>query len=403
MKILFYCSFPTQSNGYARIGNNITNFLSNYSNIEIYYFGITHNKELSVERFIHPKIKIINVIEESPSKNAYGDDLILSKISEIQPDIVFLYNDILVLSRMINQINQIPTPRPFKVFTYIDLVYEFENPELIHFINQSTDKFFVFANCWKTHLEKDYSISPEKVFVLNHGLDVNRVFPIQKETARRFFQFDPKDFVILNLNRNTHRKAIDITIRAFLNLLHKYPDHKNLKLFLNGISEPSSYPNITIIEMECKRLGLDFNFISNHQILVNKNTISDYELNYLYNAADVGINTCFGEGFGLCCLEHGSVGSPQVVSAVGALKDIFQDDHCILVEPSVKIFAPTLLENTGGYFEIGKVEDFTKALEIYYLDTEKRNKDGLWGKQNLPIKYDWNTILKEFYETHLTV
>lgn len=403
MKILFYCTYPTQSNGYARIGNNITNYLaSNHDEVEIYYFGITASKQTFVDRFIHPRIKLINVIEESPSKNEYGDDLIIQKIQEIQPDIVFLYNDILVLSRMINQINQIPSPRPFQVFTYIDLVYPFESLDLVSFINQSTDKFFVFSECWKEHLEKDYQIPSDKVFILKHGLDISRIYPVDYEKARSYFGFHPNDFVFLNLNRNTHRKAIDLTIRAYLEVLKRHPERLNhIKLFLNGLEEPSSYPNLKIIEIECRRLGLDFSFVSNHLILINKNIISDYELNLLYNASNVGINTCMGEGFGLCNLEHGSVGKPQIMTKVGALKDIFDPQYSQLIEPSVEIFAPKILEMTGGYLGLGSVKDFADAMEIYLLNPEKTKADGLYYQNLIPINYDWNKILKVFYEMHI--
>jgi glycosyltransferase involved in cell wall biosynthesis len=404
MKILFYCTFPNQSNGYARIGNNITNYLvSNFDSIDIFYFGITAS-DVVVDRFIHPKIKLINVSKESPSNNPYGDDLIQNKINEIQPDIVFLYNDILVLSRMIQQINQISVPRKFKVFTYMDLVYEYENKQMISFIDQTTDKLFVFSECWKRHLENDYGLNPSKIFILNHGIDNTRIFPVEKEKARSFFGFQPNDFVILNLNRNTHRKAIDITIRAYLGLLKKHLDKLfKIKLFLNGQEEQTSYPNLKIIELECKRLGLDYSTVTNHLILVNKNIMSDFELNLLYNACDVGINTCVGEGFGLCCLEHASVGKPQIMTKVGALNDIFDPEYSQLIYPSVEIFIPNILEQTGGYFKIGKIEDFINGLEIYLLNAEKRKRDGEFYKNLIPEKYDWNKILKSFCNEHLAI
>jgi glycosyltransferase involved in cell wall biosynthesis len=402
MKILFYCTYPTQSNGYARIGNNITNYLvSNHQEIELYYFGITKSEQTFVDRFIHPRIKLINVIEKSPNKNEYGDDIIVETIQNINPDVIFLYNDILVLTRMINQINQIP--KTFKIFTYIDLVYPFENHELINFISQSTDKFFVFSDYWREHLLRDYSIGFNKVFTLRHGLDISRIFPMEKLKARSYFGFHPDDLVFLNLNRNTHRKAIDITIRSFLELVKRHPDKMNqMKLFLNGLEEPSSYPNLKIIEMECKKLNLDFSFVSNQLILVNKNIISDFELNILYNACDVGINTCMGEGFGLCNLEHASVGKPQIITNVGGLKDIFDEEHAKLIQPSVEIFAPKALETTGGYLSIGSVKDFTDAMEFYFFNKEKGEQDGLYYKNLIPILYDWNIILKEFYEKHLS-
>jgi glycosyltransferase involved in cell wall biosynthesis len=399
MKILFYCSHPTQSNGYARIGNNITNYFASCKNIDLYYFGITGFKESRVDRFINPKIKLIEVFEESPSKNPYGDDLIVSKIKEIQPDIVFLYNDILVIARIINEIKTLP--KTFQIYTYIDLVYEFERSEIIKYIDIFTDKFFVFSECWKENLSR-LQINQSKIFVLHHGIDYSRIYKTNQEQSRKMFNFLPEDFIILNLNRNTHRKAIDITIRAFLIFLQKHQSDPRIKLFLNGIMENSSYPNLEIIKIECNRLGLDFNNISTHHIMINQNIISDFELNHLYNATDLGINTCFGEGFGLCNLEHASVGKAQIASKVGALKDIFVEGHAKLIEPVTRIYSPIALELTGGYMEICRAEDFAEALDYYYLHPQDRLDDGKFYEQKIPDVYDWNHILKEFIDKHLS-
>jgi glycosyltransferase involved in cell wall biosynthesis len=185
--------------------------------------------------------------------------------------------------------------------------------------------------------------------------------------------------------------------------LKRHPERANhLKLFLNGLEENSSYPNLKIIELECKKLGLDYSFVSNHLILINKFIISDFELNLLYNACNVGVNSCMGEGFGLCNLEHASVGKPQIMTFTGGLKDIFDKEHSILIEPAAEIYAPKILEITGGYLQIVSVKDFTDAMEFYLLNPEKGKMDGLYYKNYIPENYNWNKILKEFYENHLS-
>jgi len=400
MKILFYCSYPKQTNGYARIGNNITNFLASQENVEIYYFGITASENNSVARFVHPKINLINVIQESPSQDPFGFDLIETKIQEIKPDIVFLYNDILVLSKIIFNLNKNIPERNFKIYTYIDLVYLFEHSDIISLIDKSTDKFFVFSQVWKTNLI-DIGIQESKVFILHHGLDSSKIFKIKQSTARDYLNLNEDDFIISNLNRNTHRKGIDFTIQAFVKFLKTQNANPKIKLFLNGIQEPSSYPIYEILKIECFKHKLNVEQVLKFNILTNLKMLSDSEINYLYNATDVGINTCFGEGFGLCNLEHASVGKPQIVTKTGGLQDIFDKGHVKLIEPVVTIYNPTALEHTGGYLEIGRVEDFVDAIKYYYLNQDKKEEDGLFYEKNIPIKYDWNRILKEFYEKHI--
>ena len=398
MIIFLYCTWPESSNGYSKIGLQIANFLASKPDVDqIIYFGIT--RDSAVNRFIHPKIYLIDVYAESPKKDPYGEDLIVDKIIKHKPDIVFMYNDILVLYRMFSKISKMN--KTFKTYTYIDLVYRNENSELIQYIDQHTDKFFTFTECWKEYLVTDYKIDPSKIFILYHGLDCARIYKVEKEKARAHFQLDPNDFIFININRNTHRKAIDITLRAFVILLKKNIESMNkLKLFITGNVEPSSYPIFEILFQESVRYGLDYQKVK-AQILFNIKSLTDFEINYIYNACDVGINTCFGEGFGLCCLEHASIGKPQIISKVGGLSDIFDSQHSQLIEPVAKIYNPSALDSAGGYWEVCRAEDFAQAMDYYYHHPEKCLADGEYYRKLLPTKYDWNTILNEFYEKHI--
>jgi glycosyltransferase involved in cell wall biosynthesis len=53
--------------------------------------------------------------------------------------------------------------------------------------------------------------------------------------------------------------------------------------------------------------------------------LSDADLNRLYNACAVGLNTSAGEGFGLVSFEHAAAGVPQVVPDHAALRELWGD------------------------------------------------------------------------------
>jgi glycosyltransferase involved in cell wall biosynthesis len=398
MKILFYGTFPTQSNGYAKVGNQITNYLAS-KDVDVYYFGITAYETTPIKRWVHPNIKLIDVYHNSPTRKAYGDDLIIPAIEQIQPDILFLYNDIIVLDQVLLKIKDVP--KTFQIYTYIDLVYEFENLDRIYSIDKYTDKFFVFSDCWKINL-RQMNINDDKIFILRHGFDKLTFFHKNQIEARKKIGLPLDDFIILNINRNTHRKALDITLSAFLRLIKKHPDDLKIRLYLTGNTEPTSYNLLEIIRVECIQLNLDYNKIIFHHILIsNSHVLPDEDINDLYNSCDVGLNTCYGEGFGLCNLEHASVGKPQVMSKVGALCDIFKDGHCKLVEPKVQIYVPSTLDSTGGYLKVCSADDFADALDEYYLDRKKGVEDGMFYQEKNSKDYDWNIILEEFYTNHI--
>jgi glycosyltransferase involved in cell wall biosynthesis len=386
------------------MANSITNYLSEYPDVDVYYFGITAYEESLVKRYIHPRIRLMNVLKNSPSKDPYGEDLIVDVIRDCDPDIVMLYNDILVISRILNQIDTIDKfTRKFKVYTYIDLVYKFENSDIILSIDKSTDRFFVFSECWIKNMV-DIGVMESKIYVLRHCLDTKNIYRVDVKTARKILGVHDEDFIILNINRNTHRKAIDITISSFLRLLKRHNCDSRIKLYLSSHKTEVSYDILEILKVECFLLKLDYQkIIYEHVLISTAPFMTDEIVNYLYNACDVGINTCYGEGFGLCNLEHASVGKPQVMSKVGALVDIFNQGHCKLVEPRNRIYTPPVMDRVGGYLEICHPEDFADALEYYYLNKEKRLEDGEFYRNKIMKEYNWNNVMKEFYDNHIKI
>jgi hypothetical protein len=56
------------------------------------------------------------------------------------------------------------------------------------------------------------------------------------------------------------------------------------------------------------------------------------KLNQVYNSADIGINTCIGEGWGLVNTEHAATGVAQLVPDHTSFKEIFHDVPRIPIE-----------------------------------------------------------------------
>jgi D-inositol-3-phosphate glycosyltransferase len=403
MKILFYATYPTISTGYSRIGNILSNYLAE-QNHDIYYFGISNFKGSNViKRYIHPNIKLIDALEEEKKRDSnelYGVNVIIEAIQQIKPDIVFLYNDIIVISRIINNFIEQKININFKTIVYLDLVYEYEKIELIDHVNKFSDLILVFSECWKKNLIK-CGIKEEKIEILPHGFDDDKFYPIDKYYARKKFNFLKDDFIVLNSNRNSYRKSLDKTIDAFLNFLKIKNNNKSIKLFLNTIFTTShlyeGYDIINLIKVSCLKYNLIYDDIINNHIFINPsnyNSYSDDTLNLLYNASDIGINTCSGEGFGLCNLEHGGIGRPQIISNVGALGDIFTNDYSILINPVSEYYITNSIDFHGGYLKICNSSDFTDALIKYYDNRELLENHGRFSREKITTNYEWNNILK---------
>ena len=402
MKILFYATYPTIGTGYSRIGNILSNHLAQ-QNHDVYYFGISNFKGATViNRYIHPNIKLIDAIQEEQkrgSEELYGVNVIIDAIKDIKPDIVFLYNDIIVISRIFNNFIDSKLNINFKTILYLDLVYDYEKIDLINHINKFSDLILVFSDCWKNNLVK-CGINPDKIDILPHGFDDDKFYPIDKIHCRKKFNFQKDDFIILNTNRNSYRKAIDKTIDAFIYFLKLKNCDKRIKLFLNTLCTDShlneGYDIINLIKISCLKNELNFHEIINNHIYknpTNHNSFSDETLNLLYNASDIGINTCMGEGFGLCNLEHAGIGRPQIISNVGALSDIFTNEYSTLINPVSEIYITNSIDFHGGYLKICNSQDFTNAMIKYFDDKEILFNHGNLARETIINKYKWESIL----------
>ena len=409
-KILFYATYPTQFNGYAKVANILSNFLAD-NDYEVYYFGISNFEGANVERYIDPRIKLIDVLKEEKaigSSEIYGVDIIEKFLEEIKPDLFFIYNDLIVTNRLFLALNQYAPflEKMFKTYVYIDLVYPFERLDFVEHMNRYSDKLFVFSELWKQNLIS-MDIPEEKIHILPHGFITHKFYKVNKETARKKLGLPEDGFLVLNTNRNSYRKALDITIASFLRFYKKVKNNtteddtlQTPKLIFNcQLKEVAGYDLLSVIKTECKILELDYNDIVFNTIFAYKNNLSDEQINYLYNASDVGMNTCIGEGFGLCSMEHAGLDVPQLASGVGGLRDIFGPiikDLPILISPSSVSYVSNLQDEHGGYVMHCNADDFTGALEVIYKNKELAFIDGLRVGKYIREKYNWDRILEKF-------
>jgi D-inositol-3-phosphate glycosyltransferase len=402
MKILLFATHPTQPIGYAKVAHKISEYLAAQPEVELHYFAISNFTETAINRPINPRIHFIDALKEERAlgnDELYGVNIIAREIDRIKPDIFIIYNDIIVTCRLMNALLEFRAKHKYRTICYLDLVYPFEKPEFVAHVNRNSDEIWVFSHCWKKNLI-DMNVPAEKISIIPHGYD-SSLKEIDRVLAKNGVGLGADDFVVLNTNRNSYRKAWDITIRAFLIFLRKNFMNPCIKLFVNcHLETKDSYKIMQIIETECLRLKMNYNEVVKKHILhmaAKVGYLEDEAINMLYSAADVGINTCVGEGFGLCNMEHARLGAPQVVTKTGGLADIFADGGSILVEPVATLMVSNGLDGHNGDLQIARAEDFAEALDIYYKFPERRAADGKKVQNYITEKYNWSTILQEMW------
>ena len=162
------------------------------------------------------------------------------------------------------------------------------------------------------------------VDIIGHGTDFEKFFPLDKAECRRDLGVPDDVFIVFNGNRNQPRKRIDLTIKAFLKFAK---DKDDARLWLNMGSKDLGWDLVPLFKRVARDEGVDptgkLILTSPHFSVDNCLTIE--MLNKVYNAADIGINTCIGEGWGLVNTEHGSVGVAQLVPDHTSLAEIFDE------------------------------------------------------------------------------
>jgi glycosyltransferase involved in cell wall biosynthesis len=223
---------------------------------------------------------------------------------------------------------------------------------------------------------------------------------MNKNSSKEKIGIPIDSFLVLNTNRNSYRKALDITISSFLTFYKQNNCSKDIKLILNCyLKTKEGYDILNLIRTECIRLQLNYEEVMFQTIFSYSGNVPDETINLLYNACDIGINTCIGEGFGLCNMEQAGLDKPQIVSSVGGLKDIFgeiQKEAPLLIEPKCKLYTSNLQDEHGGYTGICTSEDFVKALQFYYEHKDILLEEGMRIGKYIRKKYDWKVILEDF-------
>lgn len=406
-KILLLATYPTQPTGYSKIACKLANHLC--KSYDLYYFGYHNVASTKVERDVDDRVKLIDVLDierELGYNDTYGDNIIGEYIENIKPDIVLIYNDILVVCRMFNAINKLKSDKfksTFKTVVYLDLVYEYERNEFLTFMEVNSDLILTFSEFWKNHLVTDLNMNGNKIKVLRHGFEPVLIRDSQEE-CREHFGFLPGDFVILNANRNTYRKALDITIKGFLIFLKGNCDEYNnyppqFKLFLTcDLNTKSGHNILDLIRNICLELKMNYKDVVNNHILQPKSRpLSDKDMYKLYRACDVGVNSAIGEGFGLCNLEHAYLGGRQVLSDVGPARDIYEGDgDVILIKPSTSYHVSNHTDYHNGLVRVCNATRFADAFGSLYISCRARRVNTIRGY--IDKEYNWDKILGQLEE-----
>lgn len=234
--------------------------------------------------------------------------------------------------------------------------------------------------------------------VIPHGVDTREFRPLPavgKEAgmtrARRMLGMEPRAaeeaFIVLNANRNQPRKRIDITIQGFTLFAKGKP--KGVKLYLHMGPKDDGWDVVKL----CRRCGVEDRLILSHSPDGRSPSVTDEQLNIVYNACDVGINTSLGEGWGLVSFEHAATNRAQIVPNHSACRELWRE-RAHLIPPKYSLVDPKTLTE----FQVVTPGDVADALERLYSDTEYRDRVAeACFELSRKSEYNWKKIAQRWH------
>lgn len=311
-----------------------------------------------------------------PARNrghVFGVNRLAPMIAEHRPQLVFLLNDLWILADSMRALEEVADLPPIVLYCPVETV----EPEPLRHMSRA-QRFVVYTETARRQVElavaeirrRDPGFFFPPVEVIPHGVDTGTFHPLhtnletgwtpegRAEVRRRAYRSDDfRDaFLVLNANRNQPRKRIDLTLEGFARFAQGKPDNVRLHLHM-GLEDLGWH-----LPALAERHG-----VAERLILSTRSRsmpgIREDELNLIYNACDVGLNTATSEGWGLVSFEHAATGAAQIVPDHSVLGELWRG-RAEMMAPCLTLVDPT----TQGEESYVDPEAVAAALERLYAD-----------------------------------
>lgn len=340
MRFVLVSTHVDQITGYSKVAFNLLRQAATLApRVKTYHFGFQrHPGRAGLRKVPEGVVAYDAAANEDPKEEGFGFNKFKEYLEMVNPDVVMIYNDPLIIAKFLETIEYKKASSPFKLWIYVDQVYNGIAGVLMDKIRADADRVYAFTDSWAKALAQYGTFSDTKI--LEHAVDPF-VFSKLSERERMSLRANmniPKDAVVfLNINRNSQRKRLDLTIGGFAEFLSRHPDKPYYLVLATGVNPQSGayYDIQRIFQTEVLERGLPQQMLQRLLLIdtSGQNILGDDAVNGLYNAADIGMNTSDGEGFGLCQLEHMYTGAPQIVTDVGSYRSFLDEKVAEFVKP----------------------------------------------------------------------
>lgn len=383
-KMLYVGDFPVPT-GFGIVSKNlISTFRKHY---DVHVIGVNYFGDYD------PLIEGLKVYPASAGGGEiYGFDKFLKLLTQLQPAVCFVLNDIWIAMDYNKQIVEYNKMFPdnktqFVLYTPIDA----ENIKR-DFIDQVTefDHIVTYTEFGKEQLL--IGGMSKKIHVIPHGVDLTKFRRMDKQSVKKAMKMGANDFIVLNVSRNQPRKRLDMFFFIFAEWVKRYNLPENVRTYYHGALQDYG---IDILQW-CEYLGIKNRLAISRPDLTPTNGLTDEQMNMVYNSADVFFTTSAAEGWGLPVAEAMAVGVPCVLPAHSALKE-WPEGNALYAD--CYPFPSLTDRGLNTIHHLTEVDSAIEALHKLYTDAQLRQQLGEASYKHMQNpKFNWEVIAKQFME-----
>jgi glycosyltransferase involved in cell wall biosynthesis len=367
--------------GFARVTHNVIERLKDEYEIVVLGCNWHGDPDPMQEEFkIYPAS---NRFQQAP----FGEDRIREVVEIEKPDIVFTINDCWIINEQYKRIADLHQKMGFKFVGYMPM----DSYNWVGCLNETANNWDAIVSYTEFGAHEFIKGGIQKpITVIPHGVTAGQFKPGDKVEARKNLGLKEDAFIVMNANRNQFRKRIDITIDAFARFAVDKPD---AMLYLHMGLKDQGWDVMQVFGREMHKQGLD----PNGRIIMTGNTqnppsVPVEMLETIYQCADVGVNTCKGEGWGLVNFEHAACRVAQVVPNHTSCKEIFEGYGKLIRCDHVDVDT-----NFAREMPCPSAEHLAEILNELYEDREKLDAVAeLCYLRATDEQFNWDTVAAQF-------
>ncbi|MBI2928462.1 MAG: glycosyltransferase family 4 protein [Verrucomicrobia bacterium] len=299
-------------------------------------------------------------------------------VSEFKPDVVVTLGEIW----MVDWLPAHPTRSRFKWIGYFPIdggpFYPPWEPIL-----KDVDELVAMSQFGRQVLQA--GLPSRRIHVIYHGVDNAAFRPLDERARLKSHERFRGKFVIGCVARNQPRKNIPALVRAVA-LLRERIDNLHLLLHMNPCDV--GYDIVTLLHRYRLEGHAD---VSDPESTLDR-SLSDEQLNRLYNLFDVMVLPSTGEGFGLPIIESFAAGVPVVATDYSACPELVRGRGELVRILTTVTAGTNLIEQA-----VIDVEDLAACIEKLYRNPElvrQCSEAGLAFAQSL----NWDNLMPRWLQ-----